>query len=168
MPQEYVALFSAKRGSELLHYGVKGMKWGVRRSNSGGRLTSTPAAAKAHAEGRVHTKTETAPHSGAQESSIAQYNRLKKQVAKKGASSLSDEELRFLNSRAEAISKANKTFHNQNSWLSKNVKSSLDAAASKLMKDVVQAAVTKHAATPLHGRLNLPPPVRPSPPTPTP
>lgn len=238
-PNDYIGAAKAKN-SDVLHYGVKGMKWGV-RSNSKITVTRSKSIAPTRARKReeadlVRTKeaqrlsglrervaegkstvsrngkklstdeaikaidndiakltkknvvvdridesnkkilAELPPPANAQksilkkdieegESSVERYNRLRAEVLTKGAKSLEDEDLRFLNSRREAVSKASAAYNTKNSKLRKLVMSTIDTAASKLLKDATQGLVTKHIVPKLHNKLNIP---IPNPPTPTP
>jgi hypothetical protein len=234
MALDYVASYSADRGTDVLHFGVKGMKWGVRKGSSSGgsvslarrhedmmaarakrvnKLVQTRAHVEAgkrnlvtgrgdkklstqqalkkldrkiarltpknhvliDSEGKVLVrnkkvvpKEKPAPVDPATESQTAKYHRLKSQLAVRGAHSLDTEDLQFLNSRTDAIAKASKLLETPESWLSKTVKSTVDAASKKILKDVTQALVTKHVTPKLHNRLRLPLPPPVPPPTPTP
>ena len=143
MLKDYVALYSEANGSDLLHFGVKGMHWGVRKPRTSGKLTSTPAgAAPRHSGGGKSStgETHTASHTM---DSIVRYNMLKRQVKQKGANSLSDDDLKFLNARTEAIGKANKAFHDKDSKIKKAVVTAIAGALTKKLNAKAEDLLNK-------------------------
>lgn len=217
MPADYVASFKTEHGSDILHHGIKGMKWGIRRSNpSAARSTASKptrarvkekeadAKAKQHAalqarieklkiggrplivNGKQLSRAESVKHLEKQAKKVApktektvkldipkkkpvdavtdegkptkihDFNALKVQVRKKGANSLTDDELKYLNSRTEAINKARASYAKKDGWLAKNVKSSVDKALSQQLSRVVGAATAKYLGDVLVGKVNNP------------
>lgn len=163
MPQDFVASFSAVKGTDLLHHGVKGQKWGVRRARGPGGLVdksssgSGRSAAKTDHVGKAKGSTQTLSkpaHSGT-ETSIDRYTRLKSEVKKNGAHKLNDDDLKFFNARTDAVKRANQTFNKKGSFLQKTVQLAIAAAATKLIKDVTQAAVSQHVTPSLFNSLKL-------------
>ncbi len=211
MTQDYVGSFKTDRGSDLLHFGVPGMKWGVRRSRSaGGGSSSRPkptkdrkrevesaAKAKQHAEltaridkikngngrplvvkGKQLSKAESVKHLEEQAKKVApktkpepkapakstnesetvklsdgteitvgkkvtvtkDFEALKTQVREKGANSLTDDELKYVNSRTEAVRKANEAYKQPESWLAKTVKSTIKTALDQQLKKTTDVA----------------------------
>lgn len=77
---------------ELKHWGVKGMKWGVRRyQNKDGSLT--PAGRKRYADGGESSKSKTSSQSS-QKSSTTTTKSSGESSAKKKVSEMTDDELR--------------------------------------------------------------------------
>jgi hypothetical protein len=198
MPKDYVALFD--KGTEILHYGIKGMHWGVRNSRSsggsGGSAKPTHARVKeeqlkakvkvgaAHdarieklkagtgrpliVNGKKLSTKESIDHLEKQKKKLGlkplktteakttvvskneapndTYARLKAKAKKDGPASLTDDELKYLNGRSEALSKAQKLVADPESWLSKTVKSTFQNVLQEQMKNVASTAATAFVA----------------------
>jgi hypothetical protein len=188
-PQDYIG--TPPEGYEIIHYGVKGMKWGVRRDRDGGPrptrarrkedaenenakkmdqlirgrnevhlgksdLVSTkgnkqmstkealeaydkdinklakksPAAKKVLDDAKRAAKEDgtLTPSSDTQK-----YNAIRRQAMEQGVGSLNNEQLKFLNTRAEALTKAKTQFADKQSWLSK----SLEAATNRALNEAL-------------------------------
>lgn len=155
MPQEYVASFNAAKGTELLHYGVRGMRWGVRNSPSSsggggggnstvkvGRIVAHPRSTSGKGEVvTLHPQPHVLPlhHPPVNESSIQRYARLRTQVKLIGPHHLSDDDLKFFNARAEALTKAKKVVQNPQSRIHKAINEALDAALKKVLSKSTDA-----------------------------
>lgn len=105
----------------LAHHGIRGMKWGIRRSPA--QLAREHSGPSPRADGRPpwhrpptrkspssHSSTtkEPPPHQKSHDQVI--FEQLKLKAKKGGIHSLSNEEIRVLTSRAEALRKVNTTF----------------------------------------------------------
>lgn len=237
---DYVASFKVEHGSDILQYGVKGMKWGVRNNNRitssrgskakptlarkkeeknlakakeidrlvnlrdkvesgkstvsvGGKKLSTDQALKkidrnidklskrnevVAKQTRILGEKPVAASKTAQaqkpvdrsnESSIQRYNRLKAEVAKKGANSLEDEDLKFLNTRREALAKANAAYHTKDSTLQKLVRAAIEATMDKQLKSATDRLGDMHLKPRLNKLVDKTQRLTPLPtPTPTP
>lgn len=182
MALDYVGSYNA-RDADLQHYGVKGMKWGIRRDRGGApkptRARAKEVAAKERAKqgaafdarieklkggtGRplvVNGKKLSTKESidylekqkrklGIKESKDAKpkegqekvvdagvasgnlYNALRAKAAKDGVNSLTDDELKYLNGRNEALIKATKLIQTPDSWLAKTIKGAVEKAVNK-------------------------------------
>lgn len=191
MVKDYIAAY-VPSSDDIRHFGVRGMKWGVRRNRSaGGKATPTRARKKedkanadtkqhaalmARAEkikagtgrplivnGKLLSRAESVSHLQKQAAKLGvkpktaevkpadkkpaepslptkSFNELKAQVKEKGANSLSDDELKYLNARTEALGKAQKAYGDQGSWLAKTVKSSLKNAAEQQIRKQTNSA----------------------------
>lgn len=120
----------------LAHYGVPGMKWGIRKSGSTG--SSKNAGPKA--------PPKAAP---ANETHGQRYDRLRSQIKTHGSNSLSQEDLNFVNARTEAIAKINKMNVASPGWLSDTSKVVMQETTKTLMKDIAGAAVKEYIAKPI-------------------
>ena len=119
--------------SELMHFGVKGMKWGVRNDSRGSRSSK-----KASVENLL-------THPGG-ESSPERYDRISK-VAKAGqAKALTDDDLRFYNARSAAIRQVEAMNQRNPSWFEKSGKSVLQKTVMTAAAGVA-AGVTSHYVT---------------------
>lgn len=123
--------------------GVKGMKWGVRRSSK-----ELKVAAKERAASPDHVKSAASKPSGGAETSAARYDRLKAAAKNGQGKHMSDEDLKFFNNRTEALKKVNALNQKNEGWLSKTTKSVLQSAAQKQMQQIADAMANKYIAGP--------------------
>lgn len=126
--KDYLGMFVAKEEEERLDYGIKGMKWGQRRSRA------QLAAAK-----KGGTEKPDGP-----ESSSQKYSRLLAKSKKEGANSLSDEELRFVTQRGDAIRKVNQLNEKKPGWLADATKTALKNAAKREMQNITSNVAKKY------------------------
>ena len=140
----YRAVETFNAVSDLLQHGVKGQKWGIRR---------TPAQlASASKSSGDTTKTSTS------ETSQDRYNRLKAQVKEKGAGTLSDDDLKFVTARAEAIARVSKMNQQDPGWLSEVSKRVLQKTAQESMQNIASAIATQYITRPVVKSLGAEPP----------
>jgi len=139
--KDYVAMIRAKPEDRQDH-GVKGMKWGVRRSSS---QLKVEAAKRGEAKPASSSSTE---HHGS-ETSQARYARLKAQAKAGGASSMSQEDLKFFNARTEAVAKVNKLNETNPGWLKTTTKTVLQQAAQRQMQAVADGIAGKYISDPI-------------------
>ena len=132
----------------LAHYGIKGMKWGIRRSRSELKGGSS------NKEGSSEKKTSGSTSSKGNiqdnvESSQARYNRLK-DVAKSGrANTMTEQDLKFFNARTEALAKIKKMNEVDPSWLSKTTKKVLKTAAENAMQNIANGLTAEYISGPI-------------------
>lgn len=151
--RDYLGLLKTKaKIGEVKQHGIKGMRWGIRRTDSqiakdtvarkssGEKVTDTAKAKVAH---------EIAKPSGGEESSTARYARLTSEAKGGGASNWSETDLKFYNSRTEALSKVNKMFAQDPSWLRATSKKVLQQAAQTTMQDIASGVAKKYITTPI-------------------
>jgi hypothetical protein len=117
---------------DKLDFGVKGMKWGIRKSDSSSSSSTS-------------STTHPSTHS-ANETSADRYNRLLSQVKEKGGNSLTDEELRFVNNRGDAIARVQRLSADKPNWIQEAAKDVLQQAAKKTMKTVAANLSKKYIA----------------------
>lgn len=120
----------------LAHFGVKGMKWGIRKSDTSGGTSSSGS------KGPI-------PKAPANEGHAEKYNRLRSQIKTHGPNSLSPEELNFVNARTEAIAKINKMNVASPGWLSDTTKVVMQETTKTLMKDLAVRAGKEFIVKPL-------------------
>jgi hypothetical protein len=130
-----------KEPHDALQYGVKGMKWGQRRSSSQLRAA---AAKRAATPDSAASKPPVGP-----ESAATRYARLQNVAKSGGASQLSDEDLRFFNARTEAIAKVQKMNQVNPGWLSTTSKTVLQKAAQRQMQEIADAVANKYISGPI-------------------
>ena len=118
---------------DKLDFGVKGMKWGIRKSGSSGSSSGS----------------KSIPKAPANENSAQKYDRLRSQIKSHGPNSLEPDELNFVNARTEAISKINKMNVASPGWLTDTSKVVLQETSKSLMKDLAGAAVKEFIAKPI-------------------
>lgn len=136
---DYLAVLRSE-SEDALHYGVKGQKWGVRRSSGELKVASTkrepaPAAKKPATTSAVPDGSET---------SSARYSRLAAQAKSGKASEMSTPDLQFFNSRTEALAKVNKLTQSDPNWLAKTTKTVLQNAAQKELQNVADSLARKY------------------------
>lgn len=140
--KDYLAMLRPQP-KDALQYGVKGMRWGHRRTSS--QLKA--AAAKRAAEGPKHDVTK--PTSSGAETAATRYARLKIQAKQGGASSMSDDDLKFFNARTEALAKVNKLNEVNPGWLSKTAKKVMLSTAEQQMQSISNALANKYISGPI-------------------
>lgn len=133
--KDYLAMVTVEPGDKV-DYGIKGMRWGIRRS---------PAQLKSAAAKReTDTDSDSSAKPSGSETSQARYNRLKAQAAEKGANSLTDEELKFVDKRTEAIKKVAKLTEEKPNWLKDATETVLKQAAQRQMQSVSNLIADKY------------------------
>lgn len=139
MGRDYLAMVKPKDGDRL-DYGVRGMKWGVRKSS---------AQLKADAAKRPAAKTTASSTSHEGESSVEKYARLRAQAKSGSGSSMSDADLKFFNARTEALAKVNKLNETNPGWLHTTTKSVLQQAAQRQMQAIADGIANKYISDPV-------------------
>ena len=117
-------------------YGIKGMKWGIRRDKK------QLAAAKKN--GADPTKAPSGPESPSQ-----RYARFGAAARQGKASALSDEDLKWYNARTDALKKINAINAQNPSWLKKTADEVLKNTAKKTLQSVSDATAAKYIGDPL-------------------
>lgn len=148
--KDYVALLKQKKG-ELKQHGIKGMRWGIRRTDS--QIAKDTVARKSSGEqvtdtAKAKAATTTSKPAG-EESASSRYARLSGEAKGGGASNWSEADLKFYNSRTEALSKVNKMFSQNPSWLAATSKKVLQQAAQNTMQSVADGVAKKYITTPI-------------------
>lgn len=134
-------------------YGVLGMKWGRRRSED--ELANATAARKAAGEEVTPTKKAAAVTvAPGAESASQRYARLSGEAKGGGHSNWSEEDLKFYNARTDAISKVNKMFAENPSWLRSTSETVLRSAAQKQMQSIADGVAKKYISDALLNKLN--------------
>lgn len=121
--------------NEMMHHGIKGMKWGIRNGQGA-------ATAAAH-------QPEPAP---ANESSTQRYDRLLSQAKKSGGNSLTDEELKFVQNRGNAIAAVNRLNEQKPNWLADASSQVLKNVAKQTMQAIVAKGAKDYITAPLTGK----------------
>lgn len=151
---DYLSMLKAKANTpEVKQHGIKGMRWGIRRTDrqiakdtlarksSGEKITNTQKAAALTA----HNK----PSPQGSESASSRYARLASEAKGGGAKSWSEDDLRFFNSRTEALKKVERMFAPKESWLKTTSKTVLQNTAKSAMQDVADNVVKKYITKPV-------------------
>ena len=142
--------FAEAQPGDVLQYGIRGMKWGVRRTDK--QIANDTASRKASGEEVTPTAKAAAvkaPESSGSESAQARYARLTEQAKASGASSLSDDDLRFVNSRTEALNKVSKMTSSNPSWLKETSTKVLKKTAEKTMQEISNSVARKYITVPI-------------------
>lgn len=144
--------------------GVKGMKWGVRRSRQERRAAAAKRTAPAtdHVKKAVeaggHKPAEAAkPHGNIQdhvESSSARYSRLADQAKNGGASQMTEQDLKFFNARTDALAKVAKMNEAKPGWLAETSKKVLQTTAQNTMQSIADGVAKKYISGPVLDNLN--------------
>jgi hypothetical protein len=145
-------------------HGVKGQKWGVRRSAA--QLKSAIKSRAAKGEPVTPTKKAEAvlgekPSSeggskpaSTGETSQARYARLQAQAKAGKASDMDEADLKFFNARTEALSKVAKLNQSEPNWIKQTAKEVLQQAAKRQLQSVADATADKYIANRVKGALN--------------
>ncbi len=143
--QDYVSHLTerAKTKGEMLHYGIRGMKWGVRRTDA--QIAKDVVARKSKGEEVTATeKAKQALSSQGTESASQKYARMTAEAKAGGSSNWSDADLKFYTSRSAALNKVNKKFNANPGWLSTTSKKVMQNAAQKAMQDLANGITNKY------------------------
>lgn len=154
MPKDYLGMRVVEKGDKKDH-GIKGQKWGIRRSptqlKSAKKTTEVKTEVKKTPTSTTSktTVTKSAPKPEdttpfGQETSQAKYARLKAQAKENGPSSLSDADLKFVNSRTEALAKVAKLTETKPTWLQETTRAVLKNAAQRQMQTVANEFADKY------------------------
>ena len=150
----YLAAEFVDPDKDAVQHGIKGMKWGIRRTDK--QLARDTASRKAAGEEVTPTAKAAAvtasSHSGP-ETAQARYARLTEAAKSGGASSLSDDDLKFVNARTEALAKVNKMNQTNPGWLSTTSKKVLQNTAQKVMQEISNDVARKYITVPITGAL---------------
>lgn len=144
-------------------HGVKGQKWGVRRSAAqlksaiksraakGEPVTPTKKAEavlgeKPSSEGGSKPAEGSSKPASTGETSQARYARLQAQARSGKASEMDEADLKFFNARTEALSKVAKLNETQPNWIKQTAKEVLQQAAKRQLQAVADATADKYIA----------------------
>lgn len=151
--------FFPEDDDELMHYGVKGMKWGVRNDKSSTRKgkseddpvkKTAPTQPKQNASSKKSDGPEKQTFGAASgETSAARYSRLAAEAKAGRASDMSDQDLKFFNARTEALNKVNKMYEQKPGWLQATAKDVLQTTAKNQMQSVSNALANKYVGAPI-------------------
>lgn len=136
---------------DAVQYGVLGMRWGRRRTDA--QLANDTAKRALAGEKVTPTKKAESVLSG-DTSAAAKYARMTSEAKGGGAKNWSSEDLKFFNSRTEALSKVNKMFQQNPSWLQSTSKKVLQQAAQNSMQSVADGVAKKYIVTPIVDTIN--------------
>lgn len=150
-PNDYLGVIVTKPG-DAKHYGVPGMKWGVRRS----RKERAAAAAKNDAPKKTDgskSSTSVTPKKGNiqdnVESSSARYARLQAEAKAGRASDMTEQDLKFFNARTEALAKINKLNEENPSWLRETTTKVVQQTAQRQMQSLSDTLADKYIGDPI-------------------
>ena len=155
--RDYLAILKPEAG-DAVQYGVLGMKWGRRRTDA--QIAKDTAERKASGEKVTPTKkvevssTTTTHHESASETSAQRYSRLQSQAKQGKAHEMSEADLKFFNSRTEALSKINKMNQKNPSWLGETSKKVLQQAAQNTMQQIADGVAKKYVSQPILDQIN--------------
>lgn len=169
---DYLGSVSYDPETDKLDHGVKGMKWGVRRSSSQlkaashkeastaskstEKKTETPGSTGSSGSTSSGSSTHVTDHLSNAETSAQRYTRIQA-VAKSGkAHELPDADLKFFNARTEALAKVSKMNEQQPGWLAKTTKDVVQTTAKASMQAIATAAAEKYINKRLIDQLNKP------------
>lgn len=151
---DYLGSISYDAQTDRLDHGVKGMKWGVRRSSAQLRVAAThreTAATKSTAKKTESSTSSTSSgsstsstHSTTVESAPARYSRLKAQAKSGKAHEMNEADLKFFNARTEALAKVSKMNKSNPGWLSKTTKEVLQTTAKNSMQTLATGLAKKY------------------------
>lgn len=131
------------------HHGIKGMRWGFRRSEAAIRA-DTVRRAEAGKPVTETAKAEAIVKPSADETPQQRYSRLAAVAKGNGAHTLDDEDLKFFNARTEAIKKVDKMFEEKPTWL----RATMNDISRNVAKQQMQAIAGMIATKYISGRVN--------------
>lgn len=121
-----------KKLEDVEHHGIKGMKWGIRNK----RGTASAASSDTSTPSSSETPSE-------------RYTRLLAHAKKNGSNVLSEDDLKFVTARGDALMKVDRLNSTNPNWASKAAKTAAKQAAQKTMQVAVDHATKKYITTPL-------------------
>lgn len=124
---------------DKLDSGVKGMRWGIRKSDSSSGSSTSKSGEAPTSAGSAHGS----------ETSAQRYTRLLGQAKQKGGNSLTDDDLRFVTQRGDAINKVNRLNERKPGWAAEAAKQVLLQAAKKQLSKVADGVADKYISEPL-------------------
>lgn len=142
---DYRAVIRAQ-ATDLIQHGILGMKWGRRRTDA--QIAADNAKRKASGEEVTPTAKAKQVAPGT-ETTQQRYARLTGEAKGGGQKNWSDEDLKFYNSRTEALAKVNKMFETNPGWLSTTSKRVLQNAAQRTMQDITNGVANKYITVPV-------------------
>jgi glucan-binding YG repeat protein len=164
--KDYLASLKVEPADQVDH-GIKGMKWGIRRSSSQLRAAAKTRKAAQPETGKTGTQSSgkaPTPHLQNQaqkvgiqahvESSPARYARLKAEAKAGKASQMTEQDLKFFNARTEALAKVNKMNEKKSGWLADTTKTVLLSSTQKSMQAVSDSVANKYISGPIIDAIN--------------
>jgi hypothetical protein len=149
---DYIAAFKASP-KDLVHYGVKGQRWGIRRSSSqlrsAAKARGDAPAKKSESKDDSSTSTKKADAPDKVETSTERYARLAGQAKAGQASAMSEADLKFFNARTEALAKVNKLNETNPSWLRDTTTKVIQQSAQRQMQTLADTLADKYVGDPL-------------------
>lgn len=160
MARNYFEDFKHLRG-QLKQHGVKGMRWGVRRSSTQlrsaakarGDAPKKPPAAETTKSSSGGTVKKTGDIQDKVESSADRYSRLTAQAKGGGAAQMTEADLKFYNARTDALAKINKVTQEEPTWLRKTAVSVIQQSAQRQMQSLSDTLADKYIGDPLKAGL---------------
>jgi len=157
--QDYLGMLTVDPDDKLDH-GVKGQKWGIRRSSAALRAAAAKRKATKATEGekkpegtakKAESKTDAPakPSGNIQdnvESSSARYARLADQAKAGKAHEMTEQDLKFFNARTEALAKVAKMNESQPGWLAATAKKVALQTAEQQVQAVSTAVANKYVS----------------------
>lgn len=148
--KDYLAMRKKSKGDKL-DYGIKGMKWGVRRSSAQLAADTKKRAAKGEpvtptqkAKAVIGGESTSASRPAGSETSSQRYARLKAQAKAGQQNNWDDADLKFFNARTEALAKIAKLNEQKPGWLSETTKSVVQNSARRQMQMLADALADKY------------------------
>lgn len=124
----------------LSHFGIKGMRWGVRRENPSGGLPTPVTVSTKPNSSKIQTKGgANHPASDEAKRSASIHQKLKKS----GVNSLSNKEMQELVTRLNLEQQLSKLTTPQKSQFQRNVEQTLNQTMSKAMSQIANQAMTR-------------------------
>lgn len=164
-----LAALSIDEETDVVHYGVKGMKWGIRKKRESGGSGSgsddkTSSGNASKGGGSNNAEKKPASKSGGsnpglkaltgEETSAGRYARLQAEAKGGGHTNWSEQDLKFFNARTEALTKVTKMYEQKPNWVVETLKdtakqqarNALNQYANKMVTDFVGQATKKKEA----------------------
>ena len=146
MKKDYLGMIKVRRNDKL-DYGVRGMRWGIRKSSAQLRAEAAQRG-DSKPKAKAPEEKNSTPQGGV-ESSAARYARLKSEAKTGSATGWTETDLKFFNARTDALAKVAKMNEQKPGWLQETTKRVLQQSAQRQMQSIADGLADKYVSGPV-------------------